>query len=354
MIGRSRVARAALAAGMVVGGGSSARATTAPVARVDVVRPPEGDDAMQEVATRAWAELTADGIAAELIDRNAPSPQWPVQARGAGPGELTLTVATFRRPDGTVTEVEVRARGRAQPIVKRAIVIADEVAEPKLVAIRAVELVHATLLDPVVAAPPPTSAPPPARAMAVDTEQPTVARSWTPDLSFLQGWSLAAGVTEIESFGGLGSAFGAELTAGYRGSGGLGFALRADDTLSASTINASESRLFSMRQRFATLEATLRFRRDARVRPEAGLGVGVYHVHAAFEGSGIQEFDTLWGALFVARGGASLALVYGFELAGDAAIMFADPHPAVQQPSGGLATAADPSLVLSLGLRKTF
>jgi hypothetical protein len=147
VIGSSRTAGGALClllAGQGIGG-APAFADDRPT-QVTVLRPTGGDAALMEVATRAWAELNAGGIAAVLVD--CPAGMQPCPATVSPPAERVIGLTTFRRSGETITEVALTLAGHDRPSMRRSLTISDEATpDPKVMAIRAVELVNAMLLE---------------------------------------------------------------------------------------------------------------------------------------------------------------------------------------------------------------
>jgi len=147
VIGRSRAAGGALClllAGQGIGG-APAFADDRPT-QVTVLRPTGGDAVLMEVATRAWAELNAGGIAAVLVDCRVGVQPCPAMA--SPPAERVISLTTFRRSGETITEVALTLAGHERPSMRRSLTISDEATpDPKVMAIRAVELVNAMLLE---------------------------------------------------------------------------------------------------------------------------------------------------------------------------------------------------------------
>jgi hypothetical protein len=147
VIRRSRTAGVALClllAGQGIGGGP-AFADDRPT-QVTVLRPTGGDAALMEIATRAWAELNAGGIAAVLVD--CPAGAQPCPAMASPPAQRIISLTTFRRSGETITEVALTLAGHDRPSMRRSLTISDEATpDPKVMAIRAVELVNAMLLE---------------------------------------------------------------------------------------------------------------------------------------------------------------------------------------------------------------
>jgi hypothetical protein len=322
------------------------------ITKVNVVRPERADAAMMEVATRAWAELSADGVVTALVDPGSVlAPAAGVERSGgrSGEGDVTLTVATTCRVGETVTELELAAPGLS---VRRTVVIARERADPKLLAIRAVEVVHGMLLE--AAAVLERQQAPAGLVSVADVESPDAPTPGgpAPDPS---RWAVGTGMLVLDSFGGLGAAYGASLQASLGRGDGVGVRLMFSGAgFGGETPTAKGTA--SIQQELAVLEATYRWRQGARLQPHVGLGVGLYHISAQFTraGGSSPTSDGFWAELISGGAGATTPIVGTVRLFADARLVLAYPHPVVVTATGSTLSAADPSLLLSLGLEKAF
>jgi hypothetical protein len=95
-----RLASAALFASIPALAGSASAQQT--ITEVIVLRPPTADVALAEIATRAWAELTAEGITARLLDCPIGQVSCPVEALTRDQNSISLR--TFRQANETITE----------------------------------------------------------------------------------------------------------------------------------------------------------------------------------------------------------------------------------------------------------
>ena len=351
-----RAARPAAAALLglcgAVGLGASRAEAADRVTKVNVVRPERADAVMMEVATRAWAELSADGVVTALVDPGpALEPAAGVELSGdwSGEGDATLTVATTCRLGETVTELELAAPGL---LVRRTVVIARERADPKLLAIRAVEVVHGMLLE--AAAVLERQRTPAGVVSATDVESPAAPTPAGPAPEPSR-WAVGTGMLLLDSFGGLGAAYGASLRASLRrGDGrrrrrdarrrGL---RRRDAQQHGHGIDPPGARGRGGDLPMEAGRATTTARRPGRralprrraVRPRRGPGT---------------DERRLLGGAHQRRGGATAPIVGTVELFVDARLVFAYPHPVLVTATGSTLSAADPSLLLSLGLEKAF
>jgi hypothetical protein len=317
---------------------------------------PAGPDvALAEIATRAWAELNAGGIPARLLDCPVGQVPCPVEAPPAGQNAIVLR--TFRQGDETITEAALTPAGHDHPTVRRSLTVDDQAeAEPKVMAIRAVELVNAMLLQ-VDAAAAENAA---SGRRGVDHEYPGQhLMVEKPVVEHPAIWKAGAGGSFLQGPGGLGAAAGFAIRASGTSDGHWGVSAiltEAPSLARTATLNGS----LGLNQQLADVELTYRVLQRRRLRVQVGLGGGAYHVDASWTGlpaAGYQTVGTqaFWALLFSGGAGVELELGRRFSLFGEAHAVLAAPNPQVyySATSRPLRTAA-PSLLLALGLQRAF
>jgi hypothetical protein len=345
-------------AGSTLGGGR-AFGDDAPT-RVTVIRPTWGDVVLIEIATRAWAELTAGGVAAILLD--CPSEPEACPTEGPPPGGNAVTLKTFRRADETITEAALTPDGHDRPTVRRSLTVSDEAAaDPKVMAIRAVELVNAMLLQVDSSA---AEAAALRRAAMADAEYP--GQHFKPDptpgdwiLDPDRRWSLGAGGAFLKGAGGLSAAFGFAVRGSYAIHQRIGVSALLTEAPSRSDTATLDGAL-STNQQLAALEVTYRLYRNAHVSAHLAAGGGGYHVNASWRGGAVlmagpsNSSAALWAALLSAGGGGVMALGHEMSLFTEVRAVLASPNPVVYGVDRRPLKTADPSLLLSLGLQTAF
>ncbi len=361
--GVRRVAGGAL---FLLGAGSGSWASRAladeATTKVTVIRPTGGDVVLVEIATRAWAELNAGGVAATLVDCAAEGDA--CQTEAPPPRGNAITLRTFRRDDETITEAALTPDGRDRPTVRRSLTVSDEAAaDPKVTAIRAVELVNAMLLQVDSAAA--ESAEAWRRAAVADAELPGqhVKNDERDDAGpVLDGralWSAGAGGSMLKSADGLGAAFGFAIRAGRTLHDRIGLSALFAETWSRAATATLHGNLSTTQALFA-LEATCRLYRNARFASHVALGGGGYHVDAVWSEPFSQVgglpggSSALWALLFSGGAGAELALGPEMSLFLEARAIWASPTPVFYSAAGTRLKMADPSLSMSLGLQRAF
>lgn len=354
--GVRRVAGGALLLLGAGGGSWGARALAEEaLPEVRVMRPTGADVGLVEIATRAWAELNAGGVAATLLDCLGKGDACRTEA--PSPRGDSITLRTFRRDDETITEVALTPAGRDRPTVRRALTVSDEVAaDPKVTAIRAVELVNAMLLQ--VDSTAAENAEAWRRGAVADAEYP--GQHSKPEQRAVEplagghdrSWSLGAGGSFLNATGGMGAAFGFAVRAGYSDAGRVGVSALVSETPSARFAGA-----LSTNQQIAEFELTYRLFQNAHVRSHLAVGSGVYHANARWSAATAVTFaettDTVWVLLVSGGGGGELALGHEMSLFVEAEAMSTLPHPILAGPDHRTLTA-NPSLLLSIGVQRAF
>jgi hypothetical protein len=344
---------------------STTEATTEATTKVTVIRPTGSDLGLAEIATRAWAELNAGGIAATLLDCAGADDGCGTEA--PPPGGNVITLRTFRRADETITEAALTPGGHDRPTVRRSLTVSDEAAaDPKVMAIRAVELVNAMLLQVYTAAAENAAAL--RRAAIADAEYPGQHRLADRDpvgilvpLPDQEGrWSVGAGGSFLKGSGGLSEAFGFAIRVSRsitRRVGVSALLTEAPSRTDTATIDGS----LALNQQLGALEVTARSFRIGRLIPHLAIGGGVYHANASWSGTPPMHMlamaggpRALWAVLLSGGGGFTLALGGEMSLFLEARAVLASPNPVLYTNDGRQLKTADPSLLLSLGLQRAF
>ena len=335
------IVTAAIATVARVGSGSAAE-------RVTVVRAGDADTPTTEIATRAWAELNAGGVPATLVQ--CPPGVVACQADAARRGELTLAIVSVRRADEIVTRIDVSLPGRDPARARRSLEFGESVGDAKVIAIRAVELVHAAMLEVEDAAAVPAAVP----AIA-DSELPgeRPPRSQPPSRI-----SAGAAIGTLQSVGGLSGGYGALLRMDWIGPRGFGLFALVSLPMFGAANQTTDQGAVSASQEVVAIEAVQRFRVDTPIQPYLAAGVGIYGLALTFGepplGATRAINETSAALLLLAGGGVQVALSGRVALFGELQGLFVTPSPTVRLPSGEGATKVSPSLLTSIGLQRTF
>jgi hypothetical protein len=349
-------AAVALAAAMLAIAASASRpaaATEMGPRSVTVFQPADAGDALVEVATRTWAELVAGGYAARIVECSVSSGKcrnagW--RGRGA-----TATVATFEYRGDTLIEVTAAPDERGDPHAVLEVVRAEENGiAPKVLAIRAVELLRATWLEamaePAEDAPAPTRvAPAPAATVTqVDPPDDQPAGRAPPE-----GWWLALGAARLTTSSRVDDGYGVVARGGYRWPSGGGLSLLLAAIELTPDVQVFEGTV-AVHQEMALVEGSMRFRGGSRLQPYLTGGLGGYHLGmrgnvAAQPGLVAQDADA-W-QLVVAAGGGAEIVFSGVGLFAEGQVMAAGPQVLVAAQREEIGS---PRLLITLGLQSRF
>ncbi|HET6280691.1 MAG TPA: hypothetical protein VFH73_06995 [Polyangia bacterium] len=325
---------------------SGAVAHAADPPQVAVVRQPDADPVMVEVANRTQAELSASGFGAVMKDCARPAPDC-LSLIAALPGPRSVGVATFR--DGDQTTTEVRVNDRARPAVLRRASIPRDAGgadEAPVLAIRAVELVRATLLQADAAA----AVVPSSVSPVVDA---TRASGPPPEVTATVGWSIGGGGALLESVHGFSAAYALLLRAGYRGENGLSGAMVVAGP-GFTFDQATSSGVVRVRQELVALELGYSFRRSAPIQPRVAIGIGAHHIDVRLtDGASPGQASTF---NLLASAGVGVLAILGTYVAlfFDAQAIFTEPDRQYVIQNGAQLRFGSPSLLLSLGIQRTF
>jgi hypothetical protein len=297
-------------------------AGAAPAARVVLLRAPADDALTRQATTLLIAELNAAGFDVVQAERSASSDlRAEIEATSARL-QPVATVAIRALPgaeaQAPAMELWLEDRLTGKLVIRRIDVASGpEGAAAADLALKAVELLHGSLLE--VTVQPPAERPP---------TPPAVTR-WlkesAPDRPsyFARGLGLAAGAAALVAGGGVGATYAPAVRLGWGGASGFVGRVTALGLGSTSDLTTDEGSA-RVHQTLVLVEGLRVFRRRARWQPLAGAGVGAYHVRS--EGTGASS-------LFPAGAGSATAVA----IAGQAGIAL--------RVTGRVALTADASLL---------
>jgi hypothetical protein len=373
-----------------------------------VVRDPQAEGMLSEAATRLQAELAAAGFEVVFVDGTPDIDPTAQVAAALGASPPFATVAVVRSEAGVVADIWVADRASGKSIVRRIDVSAADLGAPRVLAIRAVELLRASLLDlpeasaqPAAApfltripvtlgassgAPPdpgPSLPPSPPRSPAAAQPWPVPAPSasaWPPSTPALHGaWAnppsvraprkveraedrpralfegltLQASLAALVTFGGFGESLAPSLAAGYGWRRGWVARLALVGPKARVDLEGTAAGSASVRDELAMAELAYAFGSpEAIVVPTASLGAGVYH--ASIEGTAQPPYiaydEDSWAA--VAEAGVGLAARAGsrFAFVVDARMLILLPEPVVLVAGEEVGRAGTPAWLASFGL----
>jgi hypothetical protein len=300
-----------------------------------------GDEALN----RLRAELAAAGFTVEVA---SPAPgEDPRSAVERAAREAGAFAAVMASPSsaGTAADIWVTDRVTGKTSVRR--VEVRGATAPADLAVRAVDLLQASLLEATAAAPPsPQRAPP--------KPPPDVAR-WVdpprPPRPFFAGLVLEAAAGLLHSTGGIGPAVcpSLRLSFGWRDTFGLrlGFAGPAASAPLESPLGSA-----TVRQELASLDAFYALDGRWPFIPFVSVGAGVYHLFAtgAPKPPYIGASADIWAAAASVGLGGAYRLTERVALAVDARGLLIAPRPVVTLAGEPLGSAGRPSILVTAGV----
>jgi hypothetical protein len=321
-------------------------------ARVALVHDLEPSVLEQRTLTRLRAELIAAGFEIIEVERRDEGAREAAEADPLRPGVFATIAIVPRTADAADIWVADRITGKT---VVRRIRVASSTGRDMaaVLAVRAVELLQASLLEALEPAPraepaSPEIAPPPA-----PTAIPGEVSAWMssrrpanePSAAETR-FMLQAGAGVIHSFAGVGPAFLPVLGLGYRLSGAVAVGIRAGGPAFAADLPATGGTI-AVRQELVTVEVTCELLSPAAtVRPVVIGGAGVYHLGVVGTATPPYrgESDGLFAALFAIGPGARVRLGERVSLLGDVRLLFIAPRPIVRAAGSEAGSMSRPSL----------
>ncbi|WP_437680947.1 hypothetical protein [Sorangium sp. So ce131] len=355
--------------------------TAAAASRVAIVEVDADDALVREAATRLRAELGAAGFEVVHIPRPPGGDLRAALDRAAEEAGAFAAAAISRSRAGATADLWIVDRVTQKTVV-RTVEVAGAAA-PSVMAVRAVELLQASLLEAnlLAARSPPDGAAGAADAGRVDVPD-DVAR-WmeparrqagmapaAPRIGMFAGFGVEAGVTALLSAGGIGPALGPALRLSYgagadggagaggsAGAGGAGLpsGLAARLTFAGPALGpALEGELgtVSVRQEMALLEAVWALETEGAVSPVLSAGVGGAHLFISGDPLPPLRSATgeVWSIAAALGAGAGVRVTDRAALLLDVHAIFAQPRAVVTLGGERLGTAGRPTFAGFLGL----
>lgn len=312
--------------------------------RVVLLEPSDAEGALRDALTRTRAELTAEGF--EVIVRSLPAGadtrHTLEDAAQQADAEAAIAIASIAGG----AEVWVTDRVTDKTLV-RTVDVGDQPAaeRPRALAIRAVELLRASLVE-AVALPPPRNAPRPKPL------PPDLASFVTPEAGPLGGVGAQLSVGLLTGFDGIGPAGGPAVRLSY----GLDMGLFARIAWAGPAFGASvEGPLgaATVREEMLTLDIGFApFVDWAGFTPMVWLGGGFHHLAARGELAAgfVGQSDDVWSAAVTAGAGMGYRLTPRVMLLLDGEAIIALPRPVVTMAGEPIATTGRPSLLTTFGV----
>ncbi|WP_044985900.1 hypothetical protein [Sorangium cellulosum] len=340
----------------------------AAASRVVIVEADADDPLVREAATRLRAELGAAGFEVVRVPRGREADARAALERAAQDEGAFAAAAIFRSRAGATADLWIVDRVTQKTVVRT--VEVSGAAAPSVMAVRAVELLQASLLEASLLS---SRAPPEGAAGGERAAVPEDVRRWMAPVrrragadpapaaerpGMLAGFGVQAGLAALLSAGGIGPALGPALRLSYgagAGGGALPAGLAARLTFAGPAIGpALEGALgaVSVRQEMALLEAVWAPETGAAFSPVLSAGVGGVHLFIAGDPLPPLRSATgeVWSIAASLGGGAGLRLTDRAALLLDVHAIFAEPRAVVTLGGERLGTAGRPTFAGFLGL----
>ncbi|WP_437941106.1 hypothetical protein [Sorangium sp. So ce341] len=338
----------------------------AAASRVVIVEADADDPLVREAATRLRAELGAAGFEVVSVPRGREADARAALERAAQDEGAFAAAAIFRSRAGATADLWIVDRVTQKTVVRT--VEVSGAAAPSVMAVRAVELLQASLLEASLLS---SRAPPDGAAGGERAAVPEDVQRWMAPVrrqagaepaaerpGMFAGFGVEAGLAALLSAGGIGPALGPALRLSYGagvGGGALPAGLAARLTFAGPAIGpALEGELgaVSVRQEMALLEAVWAPDTGAAISPVLSAGVGGVHLFIAGDPLPPLRSATgeVWSIAASLGGGAGLRLTDRAALLLDAHAIFAEPRAVVTLGGERLGTAGRPTFAGSLGL----
>ncbi|WP_437586926.1 hypothetical protein [Sorangium sp. So ce1000] len=329
-------------------------------ARVVLVRPGAADPSISEALIRIRGELVADGFDVEVLDaQSASAPRPTMDDAGQQAGSAAL-IGLFLAPDGQAAELWVVDPRTHETLVRR-IDTRGEAREHivEVLAVRAVELLRASLLELLMssqrsAAPAPAAAPPPSKVSQQVSRQAERSRV---DASRRSMWGVELGGGLLASPGGIGPALLLVARLRVAPLGPLGPLGPLEARLSFAGLGTAPRVVgpqgsATVQQRFGLVELAALPWPELRLRPRFSVGLGALHVAVDGEASwpyrGVHSAQ--WAFAADAGAGVELGIVRRLDVVAEAHALVAHPYPVVRFVETEAARGARPALLGSLTL----
>jgi hypothetical protein len=338
--------------------------------RVLIVREHGADPVIDRAEVRLAAELRAAGFEVEerVVDANEDARQLVEEPGVVGPFATVL----LRRAGGrAATDVWVADHVTHKTVVRRFGAQAGEGSDRAL-ALRVVELMRASLVEPLVLpasdaetspsspGPAPSSAPsvvaPPPQP--TPTAPPADVLRWTreairePSATSSPRVGLALGVAGLVAGPDVGPAVGPALRVAWRPAPAWSIGLFGASTSFGGDIAGRSEGSASTRQDLGLLEVAWEYAATTAVHVQACLGGGVYHVVATGDANAgfVSLHDETWTGLGAAGVGLRWRMAPAASLVIDARELLALPRPVVEFATERVAAAMHPGTLAAVSL----
>jgi hypothetical protein len=324
---------------------------------VVVLRAPHADEVTAEATARVQGELGAAGFHVVVLPVASESARTEVETAGSDLAPVGAFAIFVRAEEGGgVAEIWVSDRVRQRTVVERArLTETDHERESEVLAVRAVELLKASLaelwLQPPVTVPPPPAPPPPiVRAPPEPPKRAAQVRA-----AFASGIGLGVGAGMMAGFRDVGPIWLPALFFIYGEERGLSVHLGFHGLGPAVTLTAAAGTA-KVDEQLVSVDVVKTWWPRARLVPFASAGVGAQHVHVNGTAAAPYAGATAdpWSLLTTAGLGAALPLYSGLSLVAQTRFALAWPPTAVRIADADAGHFGTPSLLVDADMLGVF
>lgn len=335
-------------------------AADGPSRTVVVLQVPSKNDVTTEARTRVQGELEAAGFRVVILPSDPESAARDVETAGGDLSPLGA-FAIFTRPDegGAVAEIWVSDRLRQKTVIQRAsLTVTHHERQSEILAVRAVELLRASLAEYWMLPPPSAQAqvspaplpPPPPEPKAgdpPDKSPPTPVNS----IAFASGIGIGVGMGMLEGFRESTPAWVPMARVSYGWENGLSMGLAFHGLGPAVTLNAAAGSA-KVEEQLATAEVVKTWWPHWPVVPFVGAGIGAQHVHATGSAAAPYAGENVdgWAFLTDAGLGAAVPIRGGFSFVLETRGVVAWPPTVVRIAQGDAGLFGTPSVLVDAGI----
>ncbi|MCC6527810.1 MAG: hypothetical protein IT373_34515 [Polyangiaceae bacterium] len=311
-----------------------------------LLRPAARTPVAEETLTRARAELELAGFEVVVVDQAGGAATVRVELERAAT-EAGAIAAIAVEGDSAAADVWVTDRLTGKTLVRRLDGSGGRGARgPATLAIRAVELLRASLGE--------------AGGPDAGDELPGDVASWMRSDALaahavLSGFGASLGVGLVQSFDGLGPAFGPVVRLSCAAPMGLGGRLALVGPGGGPSFDGPLGRASALQTLIVAEAVYAPVLGGSRFVPLASAGVGAYYLHASGEldDPSLATSGGSWAAAFVLGGGLAARPTPNVAVTLDLDLLFTAPRVVVAMAGEPVGSAGRPSLVAALGVVAT-
>jgi hypothetical protein len=326
--------------------GTCMPAAAAPMSRVVVIRPAQASPTLREAHTRAEAELRAAGFEVVEIQSDDISPSRVELEHAARQSDAIAAISIWQTEGDAAADVWVVDQVTGKTVIRTVDVAGSAPAEiPSALAIRAVELLRASLIEVTVAAESPEERP----ADVPDDVEEFVA----PDPRHpLEGLAFELAVVALVSFDEVSISAGPAARVSGMTASGLGARATWLGPSFGASVDGPEGEA-RVRQEALLFEGIWAPRLSlGPFTPSIAVGAGFYHLEAqgALEAPSVGQNDDVWAGCVSVGAGVGVSLTEDVMLRGELSGIVGAADLGIRMGGRRIGSVGRPTLAPSLGV----